>query len=122
MHTIGVDLVEVEAFERAINQTQELYPRLFSPSELKEHKRAGMENLSAWFAAKEAVMKAIWGRVEVIIEWHDIMIFHGPQGQPIVKFSETLMARLGEVHIANICISLSHVTKAAAAVALIEFE
>ncbi len=122
MHTVGIDLVEVEDFQTAIDRTKELYGRLFAVEEQKDHKRAGVENLAAWFAAKEAVMKAIWSRVQVLIEWHDLMIFHGPQGQPLVRLSEALTERLKDIKIKSIAISLTHVTKNAAAVAMVEFD
>ncbi len=122
MHTVGIDLVEVEVFERAISKTATLYDRLFAIEEIKDHKRVGVENLAAWFAAKEAVMKAIWAHTQVIIEWHDIMIFHGEHGQPFVKLSKKLKDRLSKVVIKNISISLTHITSAAAAIALVEFE
>jgi holo-[acyl-carrier protein] synthase len=122
MTSVGIDLVEVEEFERSMNRTPDLRHSLFSPQEQKGHKGANSKNLAAWFAAKEAVMKAIWSRTTVPINWHDIIVKHGLEGQPLIELSEELKARFQGITIKNISISISHVTHTAAAVALVEFE
>jgi phosphopantetheinyl transferase (holo-ACP synthase) len=59
MHTVGIDPVEVEAFQTAIDRMKDLYDRIVALEEQKDHKRAGVENSSSWFAGKEAVKKAL---------------------------------------------------------------
>jgi len=121
MTSVGIDLVEINAFVKAVNQTGELKSRLFSPDELKERERIGDENLAVWFAAKEAVMKAIWSHVEIKIDWHDIVIMHGVTGQPVAIVKDPLVDRLGKKKIKDISLSVSHVPPLAAAVALVQF-
>ena len=54
---IGVDLVDIERFERTIARTPKLLARLFSPAERMLKPRS----LAARYAAKEALIKALGG-------------------------------------------------------------
>jgi holo-[acyl-carrier protein] synthase len=121
MLSVGVDLIEIDAFAQAINKTTELKDRLFAPTELKERELVGDEGLAAWFAAKEAVMKAIWNHFNVVIEWHDVIITNGPTGQPFAVLSDALSDRLKGTEVNYITLSLSHLPPIAAAVAAVEF-
>ena len=71
---IGIDLIEVERIERALERRPRLAQRLFTDAEL-EYSRARARparHLAARFAAKEAAMKALglggmrMGQIEVI--------------------------------------------------------
>lgn len=58
---IGIDLIEIERLERAIERRPALAERIFSPGELEHanrHPRPG-RHLAARFAAKEAALKAL---------------------------------------------------------------
>lgn len=58
---IGVDLIEIERLERALERRPGLRTRLFRPGELEyaaTHRRPG-RHLAARFAAKEAALKAL---------------------------------------------------------------
>ena len=122
MISVGIDLVDIEEFTQSIKRTPDVQKRLFSADEQKTHKHATVQNLAAWFAVKEAIMKAIWNRINVSIEWHDIFVKHGSEGQPFVELSQSLLSRIRDVKIGNISISLSHVSRTAAAVALVEIQ
>ena len=59
--SIGIDLIEIERVERAIERRPALAERVFSPGELeyaRRHPRPG-RHLAARFAAKEAALKAL---------------------------------------------------------------
>ena len=58
---VGIDLIEIERVERALERRPTLAKRLFTPDELayaRDRARPG-RHLAARFAAKEAVIKAL---------------------------------------------------------------
>src|SRR5512143_910538 len=58
---VGVDLVEVDRFARAVERWPRLLERVFTASELRDcaGARNASERLAARFAAKEATFKAL---------------------------------------------------------------
>ena len=58
---IGIDLVEIERVERALERRPRLAQRLFTDAELEHCRRAARPgpHLAARFAAKEATLKAL---------------------------------------------------------------
>ena len=61
MAAVGIDLIEIERIERALERRPRLARRLFTAAELayaEERSRPG-RHLAARFAAKEAVVKAL---------------------------------------------------------------
>ena len=78
---VGLDLVEVGRFERALLRHPRLLERLFTPAEIAyclARSRPGL-HLAARFAAKEAVGKLLG---QGVLVWKDIEI-RGPE--PIAK-------------------------------------
>lgn len=61
---IGVDLIEIERIERALERRPRLAERLFQPRELEfcRSRARPATHLAARFAAKEAAVKALGGR------------------------------------------------------------
>jgi holo-[acyl-carrier protein] synthase len=58
---LGIDLIEIERIERALERRPRLAERIFTPAELdyaRDRARPG-RHLAARFAAKEAVIKAL---------------------------------------------------------------
>ena len=58
---LGIDLIEIDRVERALERRPRLAERLFTPAELsyaRNRARPG-RHLAARFAAKEAVIKAL---------------------------------------------------------------
>jgi holo-[acyl-carrier protein] synthase len=109
---IGIDLVEIERVERALERRPRLADRLFTPAEMayaRERARPG-RHLAARFAAKEAVIKALGQGVPL----REIEVEAGepPQVQ--------LHGRAAEVAgDSDIAISLTHSRENAAAVAIV---
>jgi len=58
---IGIDLIEIERVERALERRPRLAERLFTTAELEHCRRAARPgpHLAARFAAKEAALKAL---------------------------------------------------------------
>jgi holo-[acyl-carrier protein] synthase len=61
---VGIDLIEIERVERAIERRPRLAERLFTKGELAHAagRRRPARHLAARFAAKEAAIKALGGR------------------------------------------------------------
>jgi len=73
---IGVDIVDLERFERAIARTPKLLTRLFTAAE----RELPSHSLAARFAAKEAVVKAL-GRADSVVAV-DIEVVSDEHGNP----------------------------------------
>ena len=108
---IGIDLIEIERVERALERRPRLANRLFTPAELayaRDKARPG-RHLAARFAAKEAVIKALGQTVPP----RDIEVVSGPP--PRLE----LHGRAAEVAAGvELAISLTHSRDNAAAVAI----
>ena len=113
---VGLDLLEVERLERALERRPRLADRLFSEEELSyagAKSRPAM-HLAARFCAKEAVAKALglsaWSYREVEVVSGD--------GPPSVRLSGRAAARAEELGV-EASVSLTHTQALAGAVALL---
>ncbi len=109
---VGIDLLEIERMEQALERRPGLAQRLFTDGERAYAARRARpgQHLAARFCAKEAVAKAL--RLEV---WshHDIeVVGEGPQTQIALHGP---LASLG----VEVEISLTHSKATAAAIALV---
>lgn len=99
---IGVDIVDLARFERAVSRTPRLKERLFAESE----RGLPLRSLAGRFAAKEAFIKALGGSAG--ITWHDMEVVADAEGNPSMVLrgaAAELTARRG---IADIHLSMSH--------------
>jgi holo-[acyl-carrier protein] synthase len=99
---IGVDVVDLARFERAIARTPRLVERLFAESERGRHPRS----LAARFAAKEALIKALGGPGG--LRWHDMVIDSNEHGDPEFRLSGTVQAAARAQSIVRVHVSMSH--------------
>ena len=108
---LGIDLVEIDRVERALERHPRLAGRLFTEGELayaRARRRPG-RHLAARFAAKEAAIKALGGRgvaprdVEVVGSAPPRLELHGRAAE---------LAAMAEVELA---VSLTHSRELAAA-------
>ncbi|MGY6498294.1 MAG: holo-ACP synthase [Microcella sp.] len=111
---VGVDIVDLARFDRALTRTPGLRERLFAESERERPTRS----LAGRFAAKEAVMKAL-GATDGV-RWHDMRIVADDEGNPDVE----LIGRAAEIAaargIAGLHVSMSHDSGAAIAFVVAE--
>jgi holo-[acyl-carrier protein] synthase len=108
---VGIDLIEIERVERALERRPRLAERLFTPAELayaRERARPG-RHLAARFAAKEAVIKALGQSVAP----REIEVVSGKP--PALQLHGRAAEVAGDTEIA---ISLTHSDDTAAAVAV----
>ncbi len=108
---VGIDLIEIERLERALERRPRLAGRLFTDGELsyaRARARPG-RHLAARFAAKEAVIKALGRGVPP----REIEVEAG--APPRVRLHGSAAKAAGDVEIA---ISLTHSRESAAAIAI----
>jgi holo-[acyl-carrier protein] synthase len=108
---VGIDLVEIQRVERALERRPRIADRLFTAGELayaRERARPG-RHLAARFAAKEAVIKALGQGVPP----RDIEVVGGKP--PRLQLHGRAAEVAGD---AEIAISLTHSRENAAAVAI----
>jgi holo-[acyl-carrier protein] synthase len=112
---IGLDLLEIDRLERALERHPRLAERLFTEGErayAAARARPG-QHLAARFCAKEAVAKALgleaWSFREV-----EVLSGNGP---PAVRLHGQVAARAAELGV-EVQVSLTHTRRDAAAVAL----
>jgi holo-[acyl-carrier protein] synthase len=106
--SVGMDVVLVERFVRALERTPQLADRLFTDGE--RHTSSGNprppESLAARFAAKEAVAKALGAPSG--LRWHDCEVVSDAAGRPWLTVSGTVAAAADECGITRWHLSLSH--------------
>jgi holo-[acyl-carrier protein] synthase len=117
---VGLDVVLVDRFARALERTPLLGDRLFTAGERltpSGNPRSG-ESLAARFAAKEAVAKALGAPGG--LRWHDCEIVADPDGRPWLTVSGTVAAAAAERGVNRWHLSLSHDGGIASAVVIAE--
>lgn len=101
---IGVDVVDVPRFAASLERTPTLEARLFTPDERSA--RLGVESLAARFAAKEALVKAL--RAPTGLSWQDVEVLTDDAGAPHLSTSGPAEARVQELGLSALHVSLSH--------------
>ena len=113
---VGIDLLEIDRLERALERRPRLAERLFTAAErayASSRARPG-QHLAARFCAKEAVAKAL-----ALEAWsfRDVEVLGG-DGPPQVRLHGAVADRAAELGV-GIGVSLTHTRRDAAAVAIL---
>lgn len=114
---IGIDLIEIDRIESALERRPRLAERLFTPDELalaNLRARPG-RHLAARFAAKEAVIKAIG---EPSVGPAQIEVRSCEAGRPTIELSGRARQLTDEAGV-ELEVSLTHSREMAAAVAVV---
>jgi holo-[acyl-carrier protein] synthase len=113
---VGIDLLEIDRLERALERRPRLAERLFTDAErayAAGRARPG-QHLAARFCAKEAVAKALGLRAW---NFRDVEVIGG-DGPPTVRLHGQVAVRAQELGV-EVRVSLTHTRRDAAAVAVI---
>jgi len=115
---VGVDIVEIKRFESFLDRFgDKALEKYLVQSEIKLVKSA--QNAAGFFAAKEAVSKALGLGISKSCGFHDIKIYKLPNGAP----SFTLSSHLIKTYkIKSVSLSIAHDGGFAIAIAMIEGE
>jgi holo-[acyl-carrier protein] synthase len=112
---VGVDLIEIERVERALERRPQLAERIFHAEELREAQRgrAG-RHLAARFAAKEAALKCLGiGGLGL----RDVEVVGGGNSAPRLRLHGRA-AEVAERQGVELSVSLTHSRELAAAVVI----
>jgi len=116
---IGVDVVDLARFERALSRTPALKPRLFAERELlKDGEERALRSLGGRFAAKEAFMKALG--VSTGIQWHHMQVVSDAHGNPSLELNSAAADLAAERGVAHVHLSMSHDAGVAIAYVVLE--
>ncbi len=117
---IGVDVVDVERMQFALERTPRIRQRLFTEAEISycEKFRFAERHYAGRWAAKEAVTKALGCG---LIQWNGVEVMRRPRQAPTVRifgkierFAEMVGVREDELHI-----SITHSELSAVAVCVV---
>ena len=111
---IGVDVVDIERFGRALERTAPLRKRLFAPGE----QGLPLSSLAARFAAKEALIKASGDSTG--FTWQDMVVVADTNRRPSLRVSGVVAQRLEALGVVTTHLSLSHDAGIASAFVVLE--
>lgn len=111
----GVDLVDIQRLQGAIERYGERFlRRIFTDSELEEVGK-NTASLAARFAAKEAVAKALGSGIGAV-NWREIEVLRGAQREPRLVLHGSAQRIAQELNLTEWSLSLSHTFSLAIAV------
>ena len=113
---IGIDVVDLARFERALLKAPGLRERLFTET---EREQTGA-SLAARFAAKEALLKALGGFRE--FRWHEIEVISRKGHRPTLALHGAVAEKAARVGAGHTHLSLSHDAGVAMAFVIAESE
>jgi len=113
---VGIDVVDITRFARALNRTPTLASRLFTEGE----RDLPVKSLAARFAAKEALAKALGGPRGLL--WTDVEVVTDSLGRPELRVYGTVAAAAALLGVRRWHVSLSHDGGVATAVVVAEGE
>jgi holo-[acyl-carrier protein] synthase len=104
---IGVDVVDLARFERALSRTPKLKSRLFADAELVSGERVlALRSLAGRFAAKEALIKALGESAG--IRWHHMQVVSDGHGNPSFRLSDAAAQVAADRGVTAVHLSMSH--------------
>ena len=104
---IGVDVVDLARFERALSRTPALKARLFADAELVSGGRVlALRSLAGRFAAKEALIKALGESTG--IAWHHMQVVADDQGNPSFELTDAAASVARSRGVTSVHLSMSH--------------
>lgn len=108
---IGTDIVEVARIARALSgENAGFSERVFTPGEREQINLSdpNVERASGFWAAKEAIVKAVGYGFRNGIRFQDIEITHDEYGCPKYRITGKLKDILDEQGVKHISLSISH--------------
>ena len=116
---LGIDLIDVGRIEGAIRRHPRFLDRVYTEAERAAIARKGAQTAAGYFAAKEAVSKAL-GTGFSGFSMADISIEPDELGRPVSRLSGGALERLEALGGKRMLISITHAGGFASAVAVLE--
>jgi holo-[acyl-carrier protein] synthase len=107
----GIDLVEIDRIQRAVDRFGARFlDRVYTPAEQAYclRKRNASESLAARFAAKEAGAKALGTGISQGVNWLEIEVVREPGGRPGLRFHGRAALRASTMRATHAALSLTH--------------
>ena len=121
MHTVGVDIIEIDRVAQTVKRWGNRFlRRIYTQGEL-DYCRGRAPQLAARFAAKEAVMKAL-GTGRRGVDWRDIEVVRRRGGPPTVHLHGRASKVAERLAVSQTALSLSHSRDYAVASVVMETE
>jgi holo-[acyl-carrier protein] synthase len=121
---IGIDVVDVARIAAMLEGKQErMLARLFTEAEASYamERATPALHLAARLAAKEAAFKALAGSDEArLIGWREVEVVPRAGNSPTLRFTGRADARLREMEVRQVWVTLTHTDLTAAAVVILE--
>lgn len=111
---IGIDVCGLDRWQRVAARRPGLVEKVLTPAEAE----LAPPSQAARFAAKEALAKALGSPGG--LAWHDAEVVRGPQGRPAFEVRGSVAARVAELGVSALHLSLSHDAGVATAVVVAE--
>ncbi len=99
---VGIDLVDISRFERALKRAPRLAERLFAENEAQ----ASSRTLAGRFAAKEALVKALGSPQG--LRWSELQVSKNQNGRPVFLASGQSAVTLARAGVVRLQLSISH--------------
>jgi holo-[acyl-carrier protein] synthase len=114
---VGIDLIEIDRIERALERHPRFAERCFTPAEAAYclSRRYPPQHFAARFAAKEAIGKALGIGMT---RWQEAEVVRG-RGAPTGILTGRCLRRAGDLGVVEVMLSLTHSRGMAAAVAIL---
>ena len=118
---IGTEIVECLRVGRMIEQHGEQFlTRVYTEREIRfcQSRRRATEQFAAYWAAKEAVLKALNSPWRQGMEWTDIEIHEEPGTGPVVEIHGAMRDLVQSLRVGRVMLSMSHCRAYATATAI----
>ena len=116
---IGHDLIDVARIERAIERQPRFLLRVYTEAEREVIARKGAQTAAGFFAAKEAVAKALGTGFDGFFA-SDISIEEDERGRPCARLYGGAQRRMSALGGKRMLVSVTHAGGFASAVAILE--
>ena len=118
---IGTEIVECLRVGRMVEQHGEQFlTRVYTEREMRfcQSRRRATEQFAAYWAAKEAILKALNTPWREGMEWTDLEIREEPGAGPIVEISGATRELAQSLQVSRVMLSMSHCRAYATATAI----
>ena len=119
---IGVDIVEIERFRRAVERRgRRFLEKIFTEEELEYcfSMKDPYPHLAGRFCVKEAVLKSLGLGIGMGVKLKDIIVCLDKSGRPYINAGGSLRRFMNEISCSRIFVSISHSGEYAVAVAIL---
>lgn len=120
---IGTDLVEVSRVEKILQKWGDKFlAKVYSQNEIDYCQKKAFPSIhyAARFAAKESFLKSLGIGLGMGVKLQDIEVINNQQGSPSLNVHESIRARLDNLGINKIHISITHTREHAQAIVVLE--